>query len=336
MKTIEINKNLAIFSGLLLSLVGLVGYLIYKFFPLVGHVAYYCQSFIGTYIIPVPYYLNLIPFLLLCLVLLVSIVKFAFLFIKSQRLRHSLLHSITANPIIISKLISRLGISEQTLVINSEKNFAFCLGIRKPKIYISTNLVSQLSAKEVEAVLLHEKHHLNKHDTFTMIIATIAHSIFPFFPLLGDLTQWYKVRREIEADRFAIKHMGNPHALTTTLKKFLEFPSFGTIPITAIADGDTLEPRIHALLNKKYNKRNFRIKHFLITLFSLLLIIGVVVLPVHAKEIHHKEYDVMMLCSDNESCMNSCTTEINLNKLYSEIPSHSSQTNASRAYTPIH
>jgi hypothetical protein len=74
----------------------------------------------------------------------------------------------------------------------------------------------------------------------------------------------------------------------------------------------------------------------LITLFSSVVLATILVMPVHAKELHHEEHDVMMLCTDG-ACMNSCTSEKNLNKLYSEIPnSKTMQSSSSQSFTPAH
>jgi hypothetical protein len=169
-----------------------------------------------------------------------------------------------------------------------------------------------------------------------MIVASVAHSLFPFFPLVSDLIKKYRIEREIAADKFAVSKIGDQDPLISALKKLLAFPTVGTTAVAAIADHDTLEPRIYSLVNKPYIRRQFRIRHLLITLFSSIVLATILVMPVHAKELHHEEHDVMMVCTDGQ-CMNSCTSEENLNKLYSEIPS--TKTNepvSSQSYSPAH
>ena len=92
-----------------------------------------------------------------------------------------------------------------------------------PKIYISTGLLSHLTKKELEAVLRHEQYHLENHDTFTMIVASVAHSLFPFFPLVSDLINKYRIDREIRADKFAVSKIGDQYPLVSVLKNFLHF-----------------------------------------------------------------------------------------------------------------
>jgi Zn-dependent protease with chaperone function len=334
---IRINKNLVLFSGLFFLLGASLLFTLQKFSPLIGHVAYYCQSLlIDANMIPIPYYLSIIPFALLFVILAVSIIKFFVLSIKVQFLKFKLRGSAAIDQS-IDKLINRLGLRKKAVLVKSDKQFAFCLGVRTPKIYFSTGLVSQLSIKELEAVLRHEQYHLENHDTFTMIIASVAHSLFPFFPLVGDLINKYRVEREIEADKFAVTQIGDQSALISALKKLLAFPTIATVAVAAIADQDTLEARIYSLINKPYIRRQFRLRHLFITLFSTIVLGTVIIIPVHAKELHHEEHDVMMLCTDG-ACMNSCTSEKNLNKLYSEIPSSQKMSvpDSSQPYTPMH
>lgn len=331
---IKIHKNLFVFSGLLLFLGALLLFILQKFSPLVGHVTYYCQSLIDTYMIPIPYYLSIIPVLFLAGILAVSFIKFLILNVKVQFLKYILKDKITTGKK-VNKLIKNLGLQGKTVVVKSNETFAFCIGISTPKIYISTRLIAKLSAKELEAVLRHEQYHLENYDTLTSIIASFAHSLSPIFPLLGDLIKKYRIDREIAADKFAVRHIGNSYPLISALKKLLAFETPQAVAFAAIADEGTLEPRICSLVNKQY-KMKFSASHIFITLFFALLIGFIAITPVHAKELHHQGHDVMMLCTNGE-CMNSCTSEQNLNKLYSEIPdTKKSDNNAYQSYTPIH
>src|SRR3989344_6452903 len=316
---IRINKNIALFSGLFLLLGSLLLFTLQKFSPLIGHAAYYCQSLlVDATMIPIPYYLSIIPFAFLIIILAISVLKFFVLNIKVQFLKFKL----RGNAILdhnVNELIKRLELQNKAILVQSEKQFAFCLGVRTPKIYFSTGLVAQLSIIELEAVLRHEQYHLESHDTFTMIVASVAHSLFPFFPPVSDLIKKYRIEREIKADKFAVTKIGDQSTLISALRKLLAFPTVETVAVAAIADHDTLEPRIFSLVNKPYIRRQFRIRHLFITLFSSVVLATILAMPVHAKELHHEEHDVMMLCTDG-ACMNSCTSEKNLNKLYSEIP----------------
>ena len=333
---IRVNKNLAIFSGLFLMLGTLLLFTLEKFSPLIGHITYYCQSIlVDAKMIPIPYYLSTIPFILLFIILAISLIKFSALILKVQFLKLKLKGNITINHD-TNMLINRLGLKGKAILVESDKQFAFCLGVRDPKIYFSTSLFYGLSMKELEAVLRHEQYHLENYDSLTMVVASVAHSLLPFFPLVSDLINKYRVDREIQADKFAISKIGDPYPLVSALKKLLAFPTTTTVAVAAIADQDTLEPRIYTLLNKPYARSRFGLKHLFITLFSSLILVTIIAMPVNAKELHHEEHDVLMLCTDGE-CMNTCTTQKNLNKLYSEIPSTEiNKSISSQFYSPSH
>ena len=330
------SKNLTLFSGLLVLVGTLLLLTFQKLTPLIGHVTYYCQSLLlSANMIPIPYFLSITPFVILLLVFSLSIIKFVILNTKIMFLKHKLKKNIT-NNYKLKLVITKLGLGDKVLLAKSDTPFAFCLGVRNPKIYISTGMLSKLTSKELEVVLLHEQYHLENHDSMTSIVAYIANSLFPFFPLIHDLIKKYKIEREIKADNFAVTQIGDRYPLVLALKKLLAFPTEQTLSLASIADQDTLEPRIYTLINKPYIRRQFRLRHLFVTLFSSLVLATIIILPVDARELHHEQHDVMMLCTDGK-CTNSCTSEKNLNKLYSEIPlTNSVKERAATLYTPAH
>lgn len=315
---IKPNKNLIFFSGVLVALGLFVLVTLQKFLPFLSHATYYCQSFINNNVMPIPYVLSILPVVLLLFIVIVSIAKFLFLTYKVHYLKNSLKDNVVVKKS-VEEILVRLNLDTRTVIINSNKKFAFCLGMKNPKIYVSTGLISYLTLPELESVLLHEQYHLENHDTFTMIIASVANLVFPAFPIIKDLIQKYRIEREVQADKFAIERMGVQYPLVSALKKLISFPTVKNAPVLSIADQDTLEPRIFALLDRPYIKRKLRIKNTIVTVCSLTVVGVSIVAPVQAREIHHEEHDVVMVCTNGE-CMNSCTSDQNMNKLNSEIP----------------
>lgn len=333
---IRINKNLALFSGLILLLGILSLFIFQRISPLIGHVAYYCQTLlIETNMVAIPYYLSAIPFVLLFITVMIAFIRFFAFTIKVQTLKFSLRDKEVFGKE-VHVLVESMGLKNKVILIKSDKQFAYCLGIRNPKIYFSTGLQARLTLKELEAVLRHEQYHLENHDTVISVLASVAYSLFPFFPLVGDLIRKYRIDREIEADKFAVSKTGTVYPLISTLKKLLAVPTTGNVAVVAIAIQDTLEPRIYSLVNKPYVRRQFRIHHLLITLFSLLIMASILMIPVQAKELHNEKHDVIMLCTEGQ-CMNSCSSKKNLDKFYSEMPYSKTTNNASsHLYSPAH
>jgi len=234
--------------------------------------------------------------------LLIATIKLLTIYIKVQLSRKKLLRNCKSNTS-FTMILENLQLTKKTYLIENEKQFAFCLGIRKPKIYISTALLSILNEREIEAVLRHERYHLHNRDTLIMLIASIGQSLLPFFPLLSDLLHNYRIEREIRADAKAIQGLGDEKPLISVLKKLLTTPAYATVTVSAIADHDTLEPRIQALIKRDSHFKKFKVKHIFISLVSVFIMIIITLTPVQAMEIHHKGEDAMMLCPNNEGIM---------------------------------
>lgn len=302
---IRINKNLFIFAGLIFLLGTSSLVFLQRFLPLVSHVSYYCQSFVNSLSLPIPYYLGIIPFLLFSLFLFIASIKLLTVYIKVQLSKKKLIRHYRSNTA-FNVLLEKLQVKDKTYLIKSEKQFAFCLGIRHPKIYVSTSLVDLLTIQELEAVLRHERYHLNNRDTLTMLIASIGESLLPFFPLFSDFLYNYRIEREIRADAEAIQGLSDREPLISALKKLLIMPSMTVATASAIADHDTLEPRIRALVKQDFHFRKFKVKHIVISVLSIFVMSLIALAPVQAVEIHHMGEDVTMICPSDIECINAC------------------------------
>lgn len=315
---IRINKNLVIFVSLIFFVGGSVLVSLQKLSPLLSLTIYYCQSFINSLSLPIPYYLAILPFLFVFAALLIAVLRLSVIYIKVQHLRKKLIANVQSN-VRLNNLLRKLALVDKTYLIESDKQFAFCLGIRKPRIYISTILVNALTIQELESVLRHERYHLNNRDTLTMLIASIGGSLLPFFPLFSDFLKNFRVEREIEADKEAIRGLGDPYPLICVLKKFLTAPSFDTAAASAIADDDTLESRIKALVKKDYRLKKFKVKHIIMSLVSTFIMSIIFLAPVQTVAISHLREDVMMVCPNNNECSKTCRQKYSANKKnYSE------------------
>lgn len=323
---IRTNKNIIIFASLIFLLGGSVLVSLQKLSPLLFHTIYYCQSILSSLSIPIRYYLGAMLFILLFVFILLSIAKLFAIYIKVQLFRKKLIKKLKPNEG-FTLILEKLTLTNKTHLIESEKQFAFCLGIRSPKIYVSTGLVGVLTIEELETVLRHERYHLYNRDTFTMLIASIGESLLPFFPLLSDLLYNFRIEREIQADKAAIQGQGSQEPLISVLKKLLRAPSLDTVAVSAIADEGTLESRIKTLVKKDYRFKKIKVKHVIISLVSVFIMSIIMLAPVQAVEVRHMGEAVMMICPhDDDTCLNACKQEYSANKKnYSE----------DRIYTPI-
>lgn len=302
---IKINSNLFKFLGIFSILFGVVAMLSFKLFPIFSHnTIYYCRSFLSGSLINVPPIFHAAVITTLFLLFAVILTKLVLTLIKGYKFKKHLANRrITSEK--LRPVIEELHLLKKVSVVKDKSPFAFCLGLRNPHIYISTQTIEMMTGNELKAILLHEKYHLQKKDGLIMQIASLTKIIFPFFPLISDLIQGYKLNREINADKEVISKLGK-EPLVSVLTKLLTFPTVPMLTAAAIADVDTVESRIRAIshsqhANIKYNKLNLLISLFSLIFFSLFLVI-----PVQASEIHLNDNNMMMLCLNDEQCAALC------------------------------
>jgi len=302
----KLNKYLLIFISLFLILNISVGLLLYKFFPLlIHHTIYYCREMIHSLSFQFPGGLGMVVFITISIVLLFTAIKLFSTFFHIYRFRKNLLKSISPSHSLIP-LLKKIHLTDKVVMTQNDKPFAFCFGIRSPKIYISTKLVSLVTTSELKTILLHEQYHLEHHDALTLLVANIVATLFPFFPLLSDLITSYRTEREILADKAAIKGNSYKH-LISIFKKLLQYePDYTYSVIPAIADPQTLDARIRSLVKGIHYHHTIALKNVLISLFSLGIIALFIMTPVNAVELHESGHDVMLLCSNSQGCVSYC------------------------------
>lgn len=92
--------------------------------------------------------------------------------------------------------------------IASDVPLAFCAGALSPQIYVSRGLVSHLRPAELDAVLLHERHHSRHRDPLRNAVVATLRDVGFFLPLLDWLAKYLKENAELRADRAAMSAVG--------------------------------------------------------------------------------------------------------------------------------
>ena len=149
-------------------------------------------------------------------------------------------------PLRIRELTARLGVQGRTHVVESEQPLAFCAGVMRPRIFLSTGLLSRLSADELEAVLRHEAWHARRRDPLLGALGVAARRALFFLPDSGELFRRVLATRELEADDAAVLAMGTPYPLASALHKALRW-SAASAP-TMPGGFSSLDARIDHLL----------------------------------------------------------------------------------------
>lgn len=292
----KVNKHLFIFVSIFFLLGTSASIVMYKFFPLlIHHTIYFCQKMTHALSLKIPGNMGMLFFTIILTVLLCTLIKFLATLLKIYRFRSHLLKN-TSSLVPFAPLLKKLNLANKIVTIKSEKPFAFCFGIRSPKIYISTQLLSLVTKSELKTILLHEQYHLVHRDALTLLIANIGASLFPFFPLLSDLIMAYRTEREMLADQAAILGGINKNLISIFNKLLLYGPDRNYAMIPAIADPHTLEARIRSLMHGSLYHPIISWKNALLSLFSLAVIFLFVIIPVGATELHIDGHDVMVFC----------------------------------------
>lgn len=324
------NNYLWIFLGIFVVLGTLSYNACSKYIPFFLHnTVYYCRQLLQS-VSPQPLQLNLKSFTLwgiIALALYIAIRIFLTVYRIVQQHR-SLEQKATNNGDTLA-IIEKLHLHNKVQVIRDKRIGAFCFGLTSPKIYISTQMISIATPDEIEAVLRHEKYHLENNDTLVMLFAVFTESLFPFFPLLSDFISHYQTHRELQADKSAILAMeqGKDHlrSILTKLLRYDIYPAYVTAP--SFVDAHTLETRIRTLIKEAAVSPSLSVKNVLVSLVSVMILGGLAMAPVQAIEYHYSGQDAVMACiNSDKNCSNACQQ----NSAASE-----SSPQSSRLYSPV-
>ncbi len=148
----------------------------------------------------------------------------------------------------IRALARTLRLDGRIDVVDSDAQLAFCYGYVRPRILISTGLVSGLSRSELECLLLHEREHLRQRDPLKVAIGRLLVGMLFFMPLIGALYRRYLVEKELAADRAAVNVQGQSRDLAGALLHLLEAGS--ARPAPSVGGDEALAARIAVLLGE--------------------------------------------------------------------------------------
>lgn len=124
----------------------------------------------------------------------------------------------------LRRCATRVGLSHLVVCVNDDARYAYCAGLLSPRVYVSLGAVRSLRSDELEAVLLHEGHHLRRRDPLRSLIARVLGALFLSVPLISELVKRFEVARELDADHAALAAQGTPRGLAGALLTLGERP----------------------------------------------------------------------------------------------------------------
>ena len=297
---------LGTFGLIILSLINLF----IKTIPLTfAHAVYFCQKTLSNAIV-FPHSTSFIILLFLSLIFFIGLVVLTVQFLKTQLFIKQNFKKSGVFPKELHAIVKNLDLENTVDVIEHKSHISFCYGLFRPRICLSTGLITSLNSDELKAVLLHEGYHLKNHDPMRILLGKTASLMLFFIPTLKDIQVHYTFSKEIAADEVVVRS-GGREFLISALTKLLSPGTPSLSGVAAFADSYDLEKRILYLTehNKVYislSKRNL-----LLSFSAVLLLFIVLSSPVHAITMNDKTMDrSYFICPFGGDCINSCKKEI--------------------------
>ena len=191
---------------------------------------------------------------------------------KTRRFVSTLCHAAMAEPSSqLAQLVAGLGLSEHVVVLATDVPLAFCSGLFRPRICISTGLAEALTHNELRAVLLHEDHHRRHYDPLRGLLAEVLAVTLFFLPLAAELRDLFSTSLELAADRHAVRFAGRP-SLAGALHKLLTHPRALQLSVPGIAGLNATETRIAELLGDQVSAPRLTTRNLVVS--SILIMLG--------------------------------------------------------------
>jgi beta-lactamase regulating signal transducer with metallopeptidase domain len=123
----------------------------------------------------------------------------------------------------IAAVVSDFGSRQQIkLCVSSEATVPAAVGFFRPAIVFPAWLLPQLSAGEVEIILLHEFAHLRRRDDWTNLTQKIVRAVFFFHPAVWWIESRLTLEREMACDDIVLAQTASPRAYASSLISFAE------------------------------------------------------------------------------------------------------------------
>lgn len=120
------------------------------------------------------------------------------------------------------------------IVVEGARPEAFCAGLLRPRVYVSSGALHALDANQLRAVLAHEEHHRRRRDPMRLAVIRVLGTALFFLPVLTALSDRYCSLAELSADDAAVHAGGGPAVLAGAMLAFRDSAHpVGTVGIAA-------------------------------------------------------------------------------------------------------
>ncbi|MCU6501134.1 M56 family metallopeptidase [Rugamonas sp. A1-17] len=116
----------------------------------------------------------------------------------------------------------------------------------RPVVLLPAALVAGMPPDLLEALLAHEMAHIQRHDYLINLLQNVIETLLFYHPAVWWISNRIRVERELIADDFAARQLGEPRRLALALSE-LERLQFSTHHLAQAANGGNLMDRIQRL-----------------------------------------------------------------------------------------
>lgn len=130
--------------------------------------------------------------------------------------------------------VARSADHRDLFVTPARRPAAFCFGLLRPRIVLTSGLLERLDAEERAAAVWHELHHARVREPLRSLVAQLAASTFFWIPSLRDVLARYALLKEIAADQLAMRRTSE-RALAGALSEVLVSPTIAGVGLSDLA-----------------------------------------------------------------------------------------------------
>jgi len=186
-------------------------------------------------------------------VLLTSILSAFFVGIQLLRfmISHLQLHFNSGHTHVLPKKLQSIIENRQLQAVSfsviAGKPTAYTIGLFRPRIILSAELIKKVSYHQLEAIVLHEFYHLRNFHLLWLLFSRLVSSFLFFIPIIKFLYHQLQTEFEFAADAFVVAEQKTNLHLRQSLVFNLEYKN-GVIPYFATSP---IEKRVALLLTQK-------------------------------------------------------------------------------------
>lgn len=185
----------------------------------------------------------------------------------------------------LERLTARLRIPRKVqLLISTQIQVPVMIGFLKPLILLPVAMFNNLSAEQLEAILLHELAHIKRNDYLLNIFQSIVETILFFNPFIWWITKTIRLEREHCCDDLVIASQVQPLQYAKALVALEEYRL--TVNALAMAAADNkqhLFHRIKRIMEMKTKNINYTQKLLAVLIIAVSLVAIAWLNPIQAR-----------------------------------------------------